>query len=399
MSGRQAGLVAWGMWILGLVGIGASTILAARNPPISATAVEETTLEGFIWVSTWIGFGLVGALIVSRRPGNRIGWILSGITFGLGLTLFVAAYGRYALVTSPRVLPLGAIAAWLATWTIVVVATLAVSLVIVYPTGAATTRLGRYALRAFVLLAILDVAAFAFRPGPVEGDTPPDNPFAIPGAGPVLNQAVEYLGTLLAAIAVMAVVDLFVRFRRARGVERQQFRWFLMAIATFPILFIAAVILEEQVLGYEGFDPVVLAFALWGNGTAAAIGLAVTRHGLYEIDRIISRTVTYGLVSAVLIGVYLATVFVLGSLPPLQGELAVAGSTLLAAALFNPLRRRIQNAVDRRFNRSRFDRERTMEAMSRRLSSEVDLGELGRDLERVAGQTMQPVTVSVWVRE
>jgi hypothetical protein len=198
---------------------------------------------------------------------------------------------------------------------------------------------------------------------------------------------------------VMAVVDLFVRFRRARGVERQQFRWFLMAIATFPILFIAAVILEEQVLGYEGFDPVVLAFALWGNGTAAAIGLAVTRHGLYEIDRIISRTVTYGLVSAVLIGVYLATVFVLGSLPPLQGELAVAGSTLLAAALFNPLRRRIQNAVDRRFNRSRFDRERTMEAMSRRLSSEVDLGELGRDLERVAGQTMQPVTVSVWVRE
>ena len=399
MSGRQAGVVAWGMWIFGLVGIGASTVLAARNPPISATAVEETTLEGLIWVSTWIGFGLVGALVVSRRPGNRIGWILSGITFGLGLTLFVAAYGRYALVTSPRGLPLGAVAAWLATWTVVVVATLAVSLVIVYPTGAPTTRLGRYVLRAFVLLAILDVAAFAFRPGPVEGDTPPDNPFAIPGAGPVLNKAVEYLGTMLGLLAVVAVVDLFHRYRRARGIERQQFRWFLTAMVAFPILFVAAGFLEDQVIGHEGFDPVVLAFSLWGNGTAAAIGLAVTRHGLYEIDRIISRTVTYGLVSAILIGVYLATVFVLGSLPPLRGELAVAGSTLLAAALFNPLRRRIQNAVDRRFNRSRFDREKTMEAMSRRLSSEVDLAELGRDLERVAGQTMQPATVSVWVRE
>jgi hypothetical protein len=104
------------------------------------------------------------------------------------------------------------------------------------------------------------------------------------------------------------------------------------------------------------------------------------------------------LVTAVLVGVYLGAVFVLGSVPPLQGELAVAGSTLLAAALFNPLRRRIQNAVDRRFNRSRFDAQLTMEALSRRLANEVDLSALGQELERLAHQTMEPITASVWLR-
>lgn len=94
MSRRQAAVLAWGLWTIGLIGIGASTVLAARNPPISTSAVEETTLEGLIWFSTWIGFGVVGALVVSRRPTNRIGWMLSGITFTLGVTLFVAAYGR-----------------------------------------------------------------------------------------------------------------------------------------------------------------------------------------------------------------------------------------------------------------------------------------------------------------
>jgi hypothetical protein len=129
-----------------------------------------------------------------------------------------------------------------------------------------------------------------------------------------------------------------------------------------------------------------------------AFGVAVLRYRLYEIDRIISRTVTYGLVSTVLIGVYLAAVFVLGTVLPRQGELAVAGSTLLAAALFNPLRRRVQAIVDRRFNRSRFDTERLIEGLSRRLSSEVDLAELGRELQLVASHTMQPANVSVWLR-
>ncbi len=210
---------------------------------------------------------------------------------------------------------------------------------------------------------------------------------------PILT-VIEGLATGVSFVG--GVVILGIRYRRSLGIERLQIRWvFLAAGATLSVLLALNLALPVQMENDLGH----VVWTLAPLSIPAAMALAVVRYRLYEIDRIISRTVSYGLVSAVLIGIYLTTVFVLGSLPPLQGEFAVAGSTLLAAALFNPLRRRIQNAVDRRFNRSRFDRERTMEAMSRRLSSEVDLAELGRDLERVARQTMQPSNVSVWVRE
>lgn len=387
------------MWILGLIGMGVAAVLSARNPPISTTESTESVASGIIWLSSWVGFGLVGALLVSTRPSNRIGWILCGITFSLGLVASAGGYGRYALVTEPGIYPLGRPAAWLTTWTFVVPVTLAVVLVLHYPTGSATTTLGRLLTRTFLILAAFDALAFALRPGPVEGDTPPNNPIGVPGAERFLNPIISSLGIVLALLALVAVFDLFARFRRSGGIERQQFRWFLTTVGTFPILFLIANLVEGRFFSVDGFDPTVVVFPLWGNGTAAAIAIAVTRHGLYEIDRIISRTVSYGLVTAVLVGVYLGAVVVLRNLLPLQGQAAVAASTLLVAALFSPLRGRVQNAVDRRFNRSRFDAQLTMEALTRRLSSQVDLSELGRELQQVAHQTMQPEIVSVWVRE
>jgi hypothetical protein len=253
-------------------------------------------------------------------------------------------------------------------------------------------------MRVFLLFAAVDFVAFAFRPGPVEGDTPPNSPLGIRGADRFFDPIIPVLGIGLVLLALVAVVDLFVRFRRSRSVERQQFRWFLAAMGTFPILFVVANFLEAQVFGTGAIDPTVVVFPLWGNGTAAAIALAVTHHGLYEIDRIISRTVSYGLITAVLVGVYLGAVFVFGNLLPLQGELAVAGSTLLAAALFNPMRRRVQELVDQRFNRAQYDAELTIEGLSRRLASQVDLVELMRELQEVAGETMQPASVSIWLR-
>ncbi len=386
------------MWLLGVAAIVAGALFASRNSPISSTQSPESAIEGAIWVSGWFGFGLVGAMLVTSRPKNRIGWILCGITFCLGVSLFLSAYGRYALVTQPGALPFGSAAAWLATWTFQPLIFLVLALVVLFPGGSARTRLGRWTLRLLLLLGGLQVVAYAIRPGPIEGDTPPNNPLGIPGTNSFLDPAIEAIATLIGAVALVAMVDLILRYRRSRGVERQQFRWFVAAVAAFPLLFFAALALEELVLGYEGFDPVVVVFALWGNGTAAAIGFAVTRHGLYEIDRIISRTVSYTLIAVVLGAVYAGGVLGLPTLIPNAGDLAVAASTLTAVALFSPLRRRVQYLVDRRFNRRRYDADKEVEAFASRLRNEVDLATVTGDLRSVVVRTVEPVTATVWLR-
>ncbi len=190
----------------------------------------------------------------------------------------------------------------MATWGFLPVVALVMTLVVMYPSGD-PSRFGRWILRAFLFVTLADALVFAFRPGPVQGDTPPDNPLGIPGARDLLDPATEWLGTALAVIALVAVVDLVIRFRRSSGVERLQFRWFVLAVAAFPVMFLGhRPSRRVSFSGSEGFDPVVVAFALWGNGTAAAIGIAITRHGLYEINRVISRTVGYALVVLLLGG-------------------------------------------------------------------------------------------------
>ncbi len=206
---------------------------------------------------------------------------------------------------------------------------------------------------------------------------------------------------VLVVILIGGAVSLVVRRRHSTGVERAQLGWVVLPLAFLVLSIVVTLIWITVAEAMQGEDPgdgpwIIVYLAMLSF--PIAFGVAVLRYRLYDIDRIISRTVSYGLVTAVLVAVYLGAVFVLGSLPPLQGEFAVAGSTLLSAALFNPLRRRIQNAVDRRFNRSRFDAQLTMEALSRRLANEVDLSALGLELEQVAHQTMQPSNVSVWVR-
>ncbi len=385
------------MWLSGVALIILAAVLSEVNPPISTTQVEESALEGAIWLSTWVGFGLVGALVVSSRPANRIGWVMCGITPAVGLSLFAGEYSRFALVTEAGSLPLGELAAWLATWGFLPVVALVMTLVVLYPSGD-PSRLGRGILRAFLFVTLADALVFAFRPGPVQGDTPPVNPLGIPGARELLDPATEWLGTVLAVIALVAVVDLIIRFRRSSGVERLQFRWFVLAVAAFPVMFFAANLFEE-VFGAEGFDPVVVAFALWGNGTAAAIGIAITRHGLYEINRVITRTVGYALVVLLLAAVYLGAVTWLTSLLPDQSDLAVAASTLGVAALFNPIRRLILTRVDRRFNRSRYDAEKVMDEFSGSLRNGVDGPAVVEGWIDAVSKTMHPATAAVWVRD
>ena len=398
MSPRRAGWIAATMWVLAVTAFVLAVVLAGLNPPISTAQESESAIEGALWLSTWVGFGLVGAIVVSRQPGNRIGWILCGITLGVGVAVFTSAYARFALVTEAGQWPLGAVAAWTATWAFFLPVILVVALVVLYPTGE-PSRLGRWVLGAFLFVAAVDAVVYAIRPGPVEGDTPPNNPLGIPGTRPVLDSATEWAGNLLALLAVIAVIDAVRRFRRSAGAERLQFRWFLLAVAAFPVMFLVAGFLEEFVLGFAGFDPVVVVFALWGNGTAVAIGVAVTRHGLFEIDRIVSRTVSYTLVVVLLAAVYVGGVTGLTSLLPDQSRLVVAATTLLVAALFNPVRRRVQGWVDRRFNRSRYDTERVMDRFAGSLRDQVDSDEVVDGWVGVVSETMQPATVGVWVRQ
>lgn len=214
----------------------------------------------------------------------------------MGVGVLAPAYARYALVTDPDAgWVLGQAAAWIATWIVFPVAVLVVLLVVLFPTGI-PSRFGGRVIRAFTAVSAVALLVYALRPGPIEGDTPPFNPLGIRGLRPMLDAATEWLGVTLAVVALVAVLDAIVRFRRSRGVERLQFRWFLLAVAAFPVMLVSAVLLEPD-LGYEGFNPMVVVFALWGNGTAAAIWVAVTRHGLYEIDRIISCTLAYALVT------------------------------------------------------------------------------------------------------
>jgi hypothetical protein len=385
------------MWFSGLAMIVLAAVLTEMNPPISTVQAEESAIEGAIWLSTWVGFGLVGALIVSSRPDNRIGWLMCGITFVVGFDQLAAGYSRFALVTEPGRWLLGEPAAWFATWAVLFVVALVATLVLLYPSGT-PSRLGRWILRLFLFVIAVDTLVFALRPGPVQGDTPPDNPLGIPGARDLLDPATEWLGTVLAVLALVAVVDVVLRYRRSSGVERLQFRWFVLAVASFPVMFFGAGLLEEFVVGYQGFDPVVLAFALWGNGTAAAIGVAITRHGLYEIDRVISRTVGYVLVVGLLGAVYFGAISFLTYVVPADSQLAVAGSTLAVAALFNPLRKRVQERVDRRFNRQRYDAQTVTDRFAGSLRDQVDSREVIDGWVGVVTDTMQPQTVAVWVR-
>ena len=329
-------------------------------------------------------YGGLGGLVIFRRDGNAVGWLL----LALGATVISTSRAEGL----PRLPP--DFVAWLggAGWSFVF--GMFAALTLVFPSGRLPAgehrwaRIGRFVGRWLLPVAVL-VAAFS------GGGEMADGWSVLPGW-------LFYPGYFVLVLTLMGgATSLVVRRRHSVGVERAQLGWVVLPLALLAVSILATVVIVmvPQALGGEdpGDDAWIVVY-LSMITFPIAFGVAVLRYRLYDIDRIISRTVSYGLVTAVLVGVYLGAVFVLGSLPPLEGELSVAASTLLAAALFNPLRRRIQNAVDRKFNRSRFDAQLTMEALSKRLSSEVDLTALGLELEQVAHQTMQPANVSVWVR-
>jgi hypothetical protein len=344
------------------------------------------------------GFAGVGALIALRRPGNAVGWILLGIAIS-----FAAGETALAYVTessNPGRVPV----AWVGGWMPNVWFGLAVIfLPLLFPHGHLPSPRWRPVLWLGVADIVLGAGSSALAPGALElqSGIVIENPLGV-GGGVV--RVAGTLGTVLGAVAVvLAAASVVVRLRHARGAERQQLKWFayvgVLAAACLVVAVLVGAVLGDPNEGFTVLATVawLSGLALLGLGLPAATGIAILRHRLYDVDVVIRRTLVYGALSATLGATYLALVLLIG-LAVGESGFAVAVSTLAVAALFRPLRARIQAVVDRRFYRSRYDAERTLEAFGGRLRDELDLEALAADLRGVVRDTVQPAHVSLWLR-
>jgi hypothetical protein len=337
----------------------------------------------------------VGAVVVSRRPGNVIGWLCCGIGLAQILAGFGGSSARSVLSADPSYGPgwvvlysLGELC-WELSWALLAL------LLLLFPTGRLPSRRWRPVAWAAGAVLVLAALSSPFLPGPPADGLRP-NPIAIPALAGVLELAYDMAPPVLFGVILAALVSLVVRFRRATGIERQQLKWF--AYGTALLLLLPAAGPVGAVLGDTAGELVV---AVIVSALPVAIGIAVLRYRLYDLDRLVNRTVVYGLLTVLLAGVYAGLVFTLSQLlnpADQQSALAVAASTLVVAALFQPARRRIQGLVDRRFNRRRYDAARTVAAFSTRLRDQIELDTLSTELLAVVDETVQPVQVSLWLR-
>ena len=363
----------------------------------------EPTYVGMMWLSSFVGFPAVGALIIWKLPRHKMGWILCGIGATISLASFFGEYATYALVTRAGDPPGSSAAAWIASWLGVITSALVLLLLIYFPRGEPRNDFWQRVAAFVVIAAGALCVMYALRPGPLDAAPKVDNPLGIAGLRTIVSIPIGVLANLLALVLVASVVDKFILFRRADGVERQQIKWFALAALSFPVMFVISLIFEEG-FGRNRFgdiDPVVIAFMLSFNGMAAAIGLAVFKYRLYDVGAVVNRTLVYAGLTAILAMVYVGLVFgfqtLLGPFTA-ESDLAIAASTLAVAALFRPARTRIQSFIDHRFYRRKFDTEQTIEAFSSHLRDEVDLGQLSSRLVTVVSTTMQPAHVSLWLR-
>ena len=342
-------------------------------------------------------FGGVGALLASRRPQNRLGWLLLACGAVGAIQLLSGEYAIYGVVGRATPLPGAVLAGWLTGWIWLLGVTLIVTYsLLLFPNGSFVSPRWRVVGWLAAVNVIVGMCGLAFGSGPVEGARFIENPFPLLGelGGALFN--VSFFGLVLLVAA--SAGSLVVRYRRASGVERQQLKWLvleavLIAIATCVISF-------AQVFAPD-FKPAQVLFLGVLCLMPVAIGLAVLRYRLYDIDVLINRTIVYAVTTTAIGTAFFAGIVVLqAALRPLTGgsEIAVAASTLVCFALFQPIRRRTQATVDRRFYRARYDASRTLDLFISRLAGEVDLDAVGADLAEAVGATVRPAHMSLWLR-
>jgi hypothetical protein len=393
---RWSGVVAWAVWALTMLGLAVAAWLdhlqRQAGSPETAWLLQPASIPLLVAA---VSAATVGALVGSRRPAHPVGWLLLGLGLLVVVNGVASGYVTYGLVARPGALPAASYLAGIANGIEVLWLACVGFILLLTPTGSLPSPRWRWWARVAAAAPVLLVLLAAVDPQPLVPEHPEvENPLAVPVPTGLLLAVAAVAAVIVLATLVAAAGSLVVRFRRARGTERQQLRWLAVGAALAAMALLVAV-----AAGAMGRDGVVLA----ALGTCVALlplatGAAILRYRLYDLDRILSRTLAYGLLTVLLGGGYASVVLGLGQLLGRDSNLVVATATLAVAAVFQPTRRRIQALVDRRFNRRRYDAAQTIQAFSARLRQQVDLDSLTGELLSLVEQTMQPTQVSLWLR-
>jgi hypothetical protein len=398
---RRGGLawaagLAWALWALTLLILPVAAwmdrlLRQAGRSDLAILGADVPLLVAVVSAAT------VGAVLASRRPRHPVGWLLLAVGLSEQFTNLAGQYVHYGVMGRPGRLPAaGYLSGFYNSGTVVMLACVGF-VALLTPTGSLPSPHWRWWARVVVTATVVLLVSAAIDPHPLVPEDPTfENPLAAPPAlvGLLAVAAAASAAILLAGL-VVAAGSLVVRYRRARGVERQQLRWLALAAAVAAVALLAAV--AAGVMG----GPLGVVLVAAGISVAVlplATGAAILRYRLYDLDRIVSRTLAYGLLTVLLGGGYAGVVLGLGQLVGRDSPLLVAGATLAVAAAFRPARRRVQAAVERRFNRRRYDAATTIGVFSARLRQQVDLDTLTVELLAVVEQTMQPTSVSLWLR-
>ena len=407
MNPRVASRLAWSLWGLALGFAAAGLLFGALSFPAPLPEGREPFLASIVIQDVLVVlYGVLGALIASRQGRNVIGWIFCFVAVSLGIISFTSGYADYALYARDEPLPGAVLAAWVTNWLFIPAVFVSVCyLFFLFPDGRPASPRWRPVIWAVTIIAAAATLATALEPGRLFSFPTVENPFGLGepfGRLAIVTSDITDLAAMPVFLASLA--SIVARLRRAQDRERQQLKWITYAAAltasSFTISFLAGSLAEDWRAVSDGFFLIgVVGFA----GVPAAAGIAILRHSLYDIDLIINRTLVYGALTFALAGVYVGAIvmlqWVLRSLTGGESQIAVVASTLAVAALFNPLRWRIQYFIDRRFYRKKYDAAKTLAAFGARLREQTDLESLNAELLAVVRETMQPARVSLWLRK
>jgi hypothetical protein len=399
MSTRASAWLAWSLAGLCVAMFLASVVLYFLAHSSQEALSSGGALSALLLYVPFLAFPPVGALIASRHPKNPVGWICLAV----GLFWMLIAVGEQYKAEGTVVIDALTQAIWVPP-----IGLLGIYLFLLFPDGKLPSRRWRPLAWLSGVVMVLASLGITFAPGPLEGHPGVRNPFGLEGA-PWLATAGIVILLLFPLCMVASALSLVLRYRQSRGQEREQIKWIAYSASVVGLLYLIAMVGSFFVPVAWGAPGTPLWLGLLQQAALVsftavpiAVGFAVLKYRLYEIDTLINRTLVYGALTATLVGVYVGSIVVLqGLVRALSGQesqLAIVASTLAVAALFSPLRGRIQGFIDRRFYRRKYDAAKTLEAFSAKLRDETDLDALSEDLVGVVRETVQPAHVSLWLR-